>query len=151
MGGFKKARRQFVLRFEDEELQGLEVRATSCSLGKLMGLLALADMGRKFSPEDVKKLDELFALFTSCVKEWNLEHEEDIVESGEVVDTVWVQTPRSIDGLKEHDPDFVLDMVFAWMDGVVGTSVPLERRSEGGKPSEEELIPMETLSESPMQ
>jgi hypothetical protein len=136
--GYLARRRQFNLIFEDKP--GLEVRASSTSLGEMMGLTDLASMGGKFSEEDKERLDRLFGLFISCVREWNLEHEG---PNGEAV-----PTPITFDGLMLHDADFAMELVFAWQDGVLGTPGPLGQRSAGGVPSAEVSIPMETLLES---
>lgn len=146
MSEYVQKRKQFRLIFEDEDKAGLEVLAKSTSMGKLLGLMDLANMDRKFGPEERGKLDSLFTLFMRCVREWNLSHEVEVEnEAGEVIGEKVIPTPRTREGLMEHDPDFVLDLVFAWMDGVIGTPGPLEQRSDGGKPSEEVSIPMETL------
>lgn len=148
--GYRAEFRQFNITFEDRE--GLEVRATSTSLGNLLGLMDLAEMGRNFSREDMGRLDSLFDLFVGCVKEWNLEHEEiERNEAGENIGSQWAPTPRTVDGLKKHEFDFVLDLVFAWMDGVTGSRKgPLEQKSSDGNPSLEASMQMETLSESPL-
>lgn len=143
--GYRAQARQFNISFEDRE--GLEVRAASTSLGNLMDLLDLAQMDGKFKPEDRVRLDRLFQLFMDCVREWNLEHEElRRDEDGQVIGQEWVPTPRTVEGLKKHDFGFVLDLVFAWMDGVTGSQKgPLEPNSDDGRPSLEVSIPMETL------
>ncbi len=131
--GYVQKRKQITLRFEDKERAELFVRARSTSLGQMLDLMDLADMDRqKLSASDQKaRLMELFQLFVSCLIEWNLESEE----AG--------PTPMTLEGLLMHDFDFVLELVFAWQDGVVGVSAPLERKSDAGRPSEEALIPME--------
>lgn len=138
--GYVQRRKQITLRFDDEERAELFVRAQSTSLGNMLDLMDLADMDRqKLSASEQKtRLMQLFELFVSCLLEWNLEHE--VGTNGESA-----PTPRTVEGLMMHDFDFVLDLVFAWQDGVVGVSAgPLARRSDAGNPSVEALIPMET-------
>lgn len=137
MAGYRKKRREFVLKFEGEELAGLEVRASSTSLGNLTDLMDLAEMSRASVREEKERLMQLFDRFIGCVKGWNLEHE--------VSEDVWEATPVTVAGLLLHEGDFVLDLVFAWVDGVVGTPDPLERKSDGGRPLEEVSLPMEAL------
>jgi hypothetical protein len=137
MQGYRKKRREFVLKFENEEFEGLEVRASSTSLGNLVDLMDLAEMDRASVREEKERLMQLFEKFMACVKSWNLEHE--------IANDEWIATPLTVDGLLLHESDFVLDLVFAWMDGITGTSGPLGRKSDGGKPSEELELPMEPL------
>ena len=137
MAGYVRKRRQFVLVFEDPEMEGLEIRAASTSTGNLLDLMDLADMDRAQLREQKDRLTELFGKFIDCVREWNLEHEG---PDGEPV-----PTPRTVEGLLQHDPDFVLDITMAWMDGVVGTPGPLDKTSADGRPSAEQSIPMDDL------
>lgn len=135
MSRYRKAHRQFLLKFDDAEREGLEVLASSTSLGNLVDLMDLAGMDRASVREEKERLLQLFGRFMACVKSWNLDHE--------VGEDVWEETPLTVEGLLLHEGDFVLDLVFAWMDGVVGTPDPLARTSDGGKPLEEASLPME--------
>ena len=134
--GYVQRRKQITLKFEDEERAELFVRAQSTSLGNMLDLMDLADMDRqKLSTQEQKgRLVQLFELFVECLLERNQEHE--VGEGSE-------PTPRTLEGLMMHDFDFVLDLVFAWQDGVVGVAGPLAQKSDGGNPSVEALIPME--------
>lgn len=154
--GFKEKRRTFVLTFpEDSDYAGLEVRAKSISFGQLMGVLDLArlgDGGKKFGVEDIQDIDKMIRMFASRLVSWNLEDEDGHPASLE---------PQDIDGRREtpaearyralmdRDMDMVMDMVLAWLDGMVGTPGPLDGTSHSGGPSEEVSIPMEPLSASP--
>lgn len=137
--GHVQRRKQITLRFEDAERADLLVRAQSTSLGNMLDLMDLSDMERqKLSGREQKdRLLALFDLFVSCLLEWNLQHEN---ADGGIEDT-----PMTREGLLLHDFDFVLDLVFAWQDGVIGVRGPLERKSGGGNPSVEALIPMDVL------
>jgi hypothetical protein len=134
MAGYRRQPKVYVLQFEDEELAGLEVKAKGASTGQLMHLMNLSALGtRGFKVEDVKEVDGLFELFASKVTEWNLEDEDGI------------PVPTTVEGLKGQDLDFVLDLVFAWLDAVIGVPAPLGQSSGDGQQSPEESIPMETL------
>jgi hypothetical protein len=135
--GYLRKARQFVLVFEGEDMAGLEIRATSTSTGNLLDLMDMVDMDRKNLREQGERLRDLFGRFMSNVREWNLEHEG---PEGEPV-----PTPLTVEGLLMHDPDFVLDVSMAWMDGVMGTPGPLAPTSDDGRPSAEALIPMDDL------
>lgn len=133
--GYVRKKKIFVLTFEDPDLEGLEVRASSTSLGALLELVSLADIGKgkKFGIEDIEKLDDLFQLFAGCLLSWNLEE-----EGGAPV-------PTTVAGLKSQELDFVLDLIMAWMDGVVSTPAPLPPRSNDGDSSEVPPLTMATL------
>lgn len=131
--GYRRQPKVFRLTFEDEP--ELEVYVRSAPLGQILGLLEFAKaLGGDFKPEDVERLDELFAAFVSCLKEWNLEDEDG------------TPIPATIDGLKSQDMDFVLELIMAWMEAVVSVSAPLKRKSSSGDQSPEGSIPMEVAA-----
>lgn len=131
--GYVRKRRQFKLVFEGEEFEGLEVRAQSTSMGKILEFVDLSSMNSEQLAKEQDSIRQLFAIFMENVTEWNLEHEEG------------VPTPRTFEGLMMHDPEFVLQLAFSWMDGVLAINGPLGRKSSDGKQSEEPPIPMEIL------
>lgn len=133
--GYVRQKKIFVLRFEDPELEGLEVRATSTSLGSLLELVSLAEIGKgkRFDMADVKRLDELFDLFVNCLQSWNLEEED-----GSPI-------PTTLAGLKSQDMTFVMDLIMAWMDGVVSIPTPLSKKLNSGEQSEVPPLTMEPL------
>jgi hypothetical protein len=149
--GYERPKKVFVLQFgEDSPYQGLEVRARSGSVGALMDMMGLSRLQdiKRLDPESIRDITGLFRMFASKLETWNLE------EDGQPIDFV----PQQVDGQREtpaearyrvlmdQDMDFVMDLVFAWIDGMVGTPGPLEKTSKGGGQSEEALIPMEALS-----
>jgi hypothetical protein len=137
MAGFRRQARTIVLHFTGE-LEGLEVRAHSVSVGTITRMLELAQKVQgKLAPEDIGIIGELFGTFAAAVVSWNLEHEEQPEQ--------WVPTPISVAGLEKHDGDFVLDMIMAWIDGAIGTPGETGKESPDGKPSVEASMPMETL------
>jgi hypothetical protein len=136
--GYVRKRRRFNLVFEDEEFAGLEVLAKSTSMGKILHLIDLSDIPRDriVAGNEKDRIEQLFRIFMENVVSWNLEHE---VKDGTE------ETPCTYEGLLLHDPDFVLNLALAWMDGVVATPGPLGEKSSDGKPSEVPPIPMEIL------
>jgi hypothetical protein len=141
MAGFRRQARTIVLHFTGE-LEGLEVRARSVSVGTITRMLELAQKVQgKLAPEDIGIIGELFGTFAAAVVSWNLEHEERGADGA----TSWVPTPISVAGLEKHDGDFVLDMIMAWIDGAIGTPGETGKESPDGKPSVEASMPMETL------
>lgn len=147
--GYQKKTKVYVLKFQDEELEGLVVKAKSVSIGSLLGLIDASKLGRgSLNPEDLSKLDGLFDTFASALLEWNLENEdgEPVTFDPIKVDGVR-ETPREAKArvLKEQDLDFALDLIMAWLDAIVGVTGPLGQQSSGGNQSPEEPINMETL------
>lgn len=136
--GYRRERRIIRLVFEDEELAGLEVRARSVSLGRMLDLLDLADRAKE---QDRQAIEHIFRMFADALESWNLEDEND------------TPVPLTYEGLLGQDTDFVMDLVLAWKDGVAGIRVPLDQPSSDGSASQttagaELLIPMEPLSAS---
>lgn len=138
--GYRKQKKVFVLTFEDPELEGLEVRATGLSVGKMISMLDLARLsnGNKLTSDAVEDIDKLFRTFAQALVSWNLED-----DAGQPV-------PATYEGLMSQDLDFVMALAMAWMDGMVGTPGPLDGNSSGGERSEVPPMPMETLSANPL-
>jgi hypothetical protein len=136
--GYTPKRRTFRLVFEDEEFDGLIVRAKSVPIGGLLDALGLAALGdldpAKMRPEDLAKLEALFETFAAALLEWNVRD----TETGEPV-------PANLDGVRSQDSDFILSVIKAWYQGVVGISGPLGRNSSGGPPSGQPPLPMAPL------
>lgn len=130
--GFERKRKVFKLKFADPEFDGLEVLAASPSMDTFVAIARHA--GKNV---DTEALDELLGHFCVSLISWNLE------EDG-------VPVPATVEGLRTQEPDFVLEVVDAWMDAVNGTSAndPLAQPSDAGGQFQEALIPMETLSPS---
>ena len=131
--GYVRERRIFKLRFEDEDMEGLEVRAKSMPLGALLEMVKLTDIEtRNLSPEDAHKVDRLFQGFSQALISWNLEEPEG------------VPVPATFEGVKSQDIDFTMKILRAWIQAL--TSVPdfLAAGSSNGGRSLEPSIPMET-------
>jgi len=133
--GYRRKPKQYRLTFEDPEYDGFEAYAVGLPLGRMLDLLDTADLKGKESSEltehERAELTSLLETFSKCLVSWNLEDED-----GTPVGT-------DMDGLRELDLAFVLELVFAWMDAVVNVSGPLRRRSSGGDQSPAALIPMD--------
>lgn len=142
---YVRQRKVYVLRFEQAELQGLEVRARSVPLGTFLELIELASVldasTAELSPTDAKAITGLFSGFAQALVSWNLQEQEDGAEPEDV--------PATYEGLLSQDTDFVLHVVRAWMDAIAGVSGPLEQPSSDGEKSLVASMPMETSSASP--
>lgn len=122
--GYKPKRKLLRLRFEDEEFQGLEVRAWSLSLGRFLQLVELLES------ENEEDLAELFEGFASVLVSWNVE-----TDSGEPVEA-------TLDGLRSLDIDFVLAIIMSWVEAISSVSRPLPKSLNAGTSFPEESIPM---------
>jgi hypothetical protein len=137
--GYVRERRIFKLRFDDEDMDGLVVRARSVPLGTFLDLVSLLDVtdAKKVNREDARKVDQLFEGFAHALVDWNLEEPEG------------VPVPATLEGLKSQDIDFSLHIVRAWIGAL--TQVPgfLANGSSGGGKSLELSMPMEPRSPNP--
>ncbi len=132
MAGYKRSKR-YILEFEDEEFEGLEVTVGVPSLRDTLRIQALEG---KLKEEGA--FEELCTILGKYVKEWNLLDDDD-------------QPIRpSQDSLLDLDMDFVMTIVSAWTRAAVGVAAPLDEGSPSGETSEEAALPMATLSPSPV-
>lgn len=130
--GYVRERRIFKLRFEDDDMDGLEVRATSVPLGAFLEMVSLMDVEtRGLSAEDAHKIDRLFHGFAEALVSWNLEEPEGVT------------VPATFDGLKSQDIDFAMRILRAWIQALTSVPDPLAAASSNGGPSLERSIPME--------
>lgn len=152
--GYKRAKKIYRLKFEDPEMEGLEVDTTGASIDEFTALTDLTDLsefavdGVEITKENLAqvagaaaKVDDLFRAFAKHLVSWNLE------DDGSDGDAIPV--PATFEGVKSQDAEFILELIAAWMEAVGGVSGPKDRRSNGGKPSLAASIPMETLSPNP--
>lgn len=146
--GYKRKRTIYRLRFEDAELEGLTVDMTGASVDEFLSITDLAGaVGVNFStitPENLHEVkgamelvDGLFETFAKHLVGWNLEEEDDS------------PVPATIEGVRSQDPEFILELVGAWLEAIGGVSDPKEPRSTSGAPSLVASLPMEPLSPSP--
>lgn len=142
--GYRRVPKTFKLTFEDEP--GLEVYCRSAPLGQILALMELVkeeDDG-KMSLRELGRLEELFSTFGASLKSWNLEDEDGNPITWDPTGEE-TEVQAKVRALKTQDLDFVLSLILAWMDAVVGVSDPLKRKSSSGDQSPEGSIPMATL------
>jgi hypothetical protein len=142
--GYRRTRKVYVLDFADTDLDGLEVKARSVSLGDGLEfdslLQAIADIAQR---EDATLADQKQAVrdlaeaFAAVLVDWNLEGDD-----GNPV-------PPSADALYGLEQGDLQLLVRAWRMAASGVPGPLEPPSNAGERSAEESIPMEPLSPSP--
>jgi hypothetical protein len=131
--GFKRER-VYSLIFDDPELNGLEVRARSASIGTFRRVTSLSDSDDA-TMDSVLEMEQIFAKY---LVSWNLEDSDDN------------PVPATFEGLDDQDPDLVTTIIGAWITALtqVLDASPLDGSSDSGRPFPVESIPMETLSAS---
>lgn len=135
--GFVPNRKVYKLRFVDEEMAGLVVRAESVPLGVFLDVAEWIDVNpRSVDPEDIRKVTSLFTTFAEALVDWNVEKPDG------------APVPANLDGLRAQDADFALAIIFAWYEAIGSVSTPLGATSSAGGPSPAPPIPMEPLSRS---
>jgi hypothetical protein len=131
MGGYKRKSKNYVLAFEDPEMDGLEVKVKSLSVGKVREFLAKS----RANEVDV---DGTFDDFEKALLSWNLLDDDD------------QPVPTNREGIDGQDVDFIMAIVTAWMETITGVpdADPLDGRSNSGEPSLVASLPMVPLSAS---
>ena len=128
MARFKLPARTARLLFEGEEWTGAEVKVKfDLPIGTLIRLQALAR-----TPDDLTEMCQIIAGF---LVEWNIED-----DAGPL--------PATYEGLLRASPAFLVKFCEEWIKAQIEVPAPLEAPSTNGRPSVEESIPMESLSES---
>lgn len=143
--GYTPKRRTFVLEFDDPEFDGLEVRARAVPVGQFLDIVGLADavdaggFGELTQEQTVQAFTataNLLSSFADVLVDWNVENED-----GSPV-------PATLEGLRQQEFTFVMQIIRAWMAVAAGASDPLGPASNDGAQSVEVFLPMETLSAS---
>lgn len=134
--GYKRKSKVYVLAFEDEEYEGLEVRVKSVPVGKFLELNSLAMGVSKNGETDaeaaIETNAELLKAFANALVSWNVEDED----SGEPI-------PSTLEGVNSCDFDFAMRLIEAWLEALAGVSRPLAQEFNSGSTALEESIPMD--------
>ena len=126
--GYKRQKKTYLLVFDDADMAGLEVRATSPSTGELIDLDALrTDMSGS-------SVTRLVGQFAAHLVSWNLEDDADQA------------VPPTAESLLWLDVDFLLPVIKAWFEAVAGADPTSRGGSPRGVSPVEASLPMETPS-----
>ena len=121
------------LTFDDPEFVGLEIKAKRLSMDDLLRLAKYREVRETGSITDgLAAVEELVDTVDKYLLAWNMTEGED-------------ETPVPCT-LRGMDVEFVLAVVDSLGVTSAGVSPPLPRNSDSGPSSEEELLPMESLS-----
>ena len=142
--GYKPQRKIYDLEYAD--YPGLEIKATSTSLGKLMHL---SEMKLDLNESDPEKRLEVFGVFAGCVMTWNMEHPE-LTEDNKQLDSMQCKdcglvegdpVPPTVQGMMCLELGFMMSLIFGWMAAVSRVNVPKELSlSDGGRNIQEEMM-----------
>jgi len=129
--GFTPQRKQFRLKFQDEELNGLEVLMGSASIGALMNM---SNFSADTAKDSMSSLGTSLSVLADSLVSWNLEY-----ENGSPV-------PATLEGLREQDMYMIMSIISAWTEAISGVAPPLPVSSNSGETFQEVQLPMEALS-----
>jgi hypothetical protein len=124
------------LVFEDDDLEGLVVRARAVDLATFLRVAKLTGDGLSLAADNEVAITEMVELVGLALIEWNLQD-----ATGEPV-------PADAQGLRSQDKDFTLAVINAWIEAVAGVARPLGQPSPGGDRSLEASLPMAVPSPS---
>jgi hypothetical protein len=134
--GYKREKTIYNLVFPD--MEGLEVKATSTSMGEFQRIAKLAvkldENPDELSVDDIDALDALFERFAKVLISWNLEDEDG------------TPVPATKEGLLDQDPVFVMTVVNVWLSTVSSVPASLGKDSNSTNTFPEVSIPMEVAS-----
>jgi len=168
-GGYRRKVKTYRLKFEDPDMDGLEIDCKSTSLAALYGHAGeLEELAGKdentITAKDVEALDPMVEAFMGSAIRWNLEDEDGnpvaLVKGGphkcKCGQTQLVSVGQSctscsdayIEGFLDQDLDFQMSVIVAWSEAITGVDVPLEKPSSAGAQSLAASIPTEPLSEN---
>lgn len=130
-------RSTLLLKFDDPEFEGFEVRSRRLSIDSLLTISELQSIDLRDTEAAKVAFVDLTKELATVLTSWNLED-----EAGAAV-------PLNADTLAVQDFRMVFAIAGGLLDASAGVSPPLSPPSNGGEPSVEASIPMETLSGSP--
>lgn len=130
--GYRREKPLYLLKFADEEFDGLEVMSKSVPLGEFFELQRL----QAVAASDPDAAEKIVTQMANVLVSWNLEDEH-----GKPV-------PCNYAGVSSQDMPFVLVIFAAWMEAVAGVPNLSPPASSDGGTSLEPSIPMEPVSSS---
>lgn len=137
--GFRPKQVTYNLKFEDPDLDGLEVKAKPVTLEQFFSVLELAkfkDMSQAdVTEEDIEKFKDVFLALDNLIASWNIDRPDG--------------TPLPITEARTLEFGLAFKILMAVFDALVGVDVPLDQPSKDG-----ELLaglPMETATLSSSQ
>jgi hypothetical protein len=128
--GYRPKKKIYDLKFEDPDMDGLEVKLRGLNTGQVLQ----ADEARTEGGDD--RIHGLLRMYADQLVAWNIEDED-----GKPL-------PMTIDAVLGLDLDFNMKIIDTWRMAIAGVPAPLDSDSLSGEPSLEASIPMDVPSES---
>lgn len=128
---FKREKREYRLRFEGTQLDGLVVLVKSVPVGTMLQMAEMAALVDGFTPEDIGTLGMMFEILADAIVEWNLVDDDDQPVAPDMA------------GVRSLDMDEAMLLIQKWMEYTVGVPGPLGQGSTAGAPSGVASIPMD--------
>lgn len=142
--GFRAPRSTLTLKFADSDYEGFEVVIRRMTINDtfVFNEYDLREWEGRVRKGEIPKEEidarmvEMWASLVEAIVSWNLEDDADN------------EIPVSVAAIRAQEPDFFWTLVRAWIMGMtLRVDGDLKAPSSDGKPLEEQLIPMEPLSD----
>lgn len=134
--GYKRAKKQYRLKFEDPDMAGFEVVMGSLSVGELMDLTGSVTAAQTDAAAGAAGNAAMLAKFAAKIISWNLEDEDG------------TPVPATLEGVKTQDLGFVMEIITAWMEATAGVDPTSQAAANGTGTLPAVSLPMERLSVS---
>jgi len=128
--GFKVKHKEIVIKFDDEEYEGLEIVARAPTVREALEAEKLSKISGEPTAKD---LDKIFAYVAKFILRWNIEDDE-----GKAL-------PINAAAFIDFPTEFAWAIVSGFTQGSSGVSAPLDNSSLNGEISPAVSVPMETL------
>lgn len=128
---FNRPKRRIEVDFdghEDATLHGLVVTYQTMSMGKMLDLMRLMTDSKGDAVGQADAMERMIARLADGIVSWNYcaDDSDDVAEI-------------SVATLRDMDPDLLFILVDQWQSAIAGVPAPLDRRSDSGRRSLEEL------------
>lgn len=128
--GFKVKHKELVIKFADEDYEGLEIVARAPTVREALEAEKLSKIGDEPTAKDLEKI---FAYVAKFILRWNIEDDE-----GKTM-------PINAASFIDFPTDFAWAIVAGFTEGSSGVPAPLDSSSPNGEISQELSVPMEAL------
>ena len=128
--GFKVKHKELVIKFADEEYEGLEVIARAPTIKEALEAEKLSKMSDNATAKDI---DKIFSYICRFITKWNIEDED-----GKTL-------PIAAASFIDFPVEFAWAIVSGFIEGSSGVSAPLDNGSLNGETFPAVSVPMETL------
>lgn len=127
---------------EGSEFHGLEVKMKRLSIKQLLKVEKLRDLNKPSEADKTTEetLGELLDTVAVGLIGWNLEVEQEDLETGDITN---VAVPATRETLDDQDADLILSLVSAWIEAAASVPLASKRTSAPGEPELPSEPPLE--------